>query len=214
MAGFWGYPMPMRLPTKVHIRPQDFQAQVTTRVDENDLAMLALHRGDGDNPKPTLRKLNARHYNTARLIADGFTDQEIAYRTGRSTSHVNLLRSDAMMQGLVNFFLTQRVDVEIEESKRFRSRLLNIGDGILESIEEQVESDPTVMSFAERRAWVQMVADRTVAPPKQAGSAIIPPQQITFQIAGTKIINQAAPKADGKVIEGTVTEVVAEVEKS
>jgi hypothetical protein len=195
----------MRLPQN---NPRDFAVRVGGALTATDITRLRQSTLPA-NP-PTIRKLNARHYNTARLISDGLSDQEIAFQTGRSVGHIGVMRSDPMMQGLVEFFLKQRVDVEIAESKRFRARLLNIGDEILQSVEEQVELDPSVMSFAERRAWVQLVADRTVAPPKQSGPAIVAPQQITFQIAGSKIINQAPPEPKLTLLEGEATTVVTE----
>jgi hypothetical protein len=161
---------------------------------EDILRFKTLPRVDESGP-PLLQRITINHRRAARLIAAGKSVSEVANAVGRTPQHISNLCSDPTFANAVAEYEKMIEDADIDEGIRIRGTLLEIAELSLDSIRDQLESDPKAVSISERRQLATMALDRTVAPPRTPQAPAPSATQITFNIA--------SPRGSGPRFAGT-----------
>ena len=155
---------------------------------------------------PLLQKLTSSHHAMARLVASGKSATQIAILCNKTPQRVRDLTKDPAFKELVAVYQEQISAAEITDEVRLREKARNIAEMALDEISERMEDDDkrAKIPFAELRQVAGDTLDRTVLPKKTAVSASIPPQNITFNIAGNGPVRETK-QLDSPIIEGELT---------
>lgn len=135
---------------------------------------------------PPLQRLRPVHHEIARLKAQGYKDTEIAIQVGRNVQRIRDYETDPTFRELVAYYAAQRTDLELEDGRRIRSKLVELSEVAIDEVQDRLD-DPAKrekMSTDVLLRAAQLGLDRTVAPPKQTDKEPTRPVEITFNIAG------------------------------
>jgi hypothetical protein len=159
--------------------------EVEKELTEEDLLEL---RFMPDNSPPPVKTISARHRRTAMMVAQGKQDVFIADALGYTPARVGQLKNDPGFQMLVQYYNDQIHEGTLEDEKRFQEKLRSAGEEALDELNDRLEDpDKKVrISTSELRQIITVVADRTVAPPKQIANSVVIPPNITLNF-GTKL---------------------------
>lgn len=180
---------------------------IERELNQSDLFRLATEPVERSSP-PSLQRLKTIHHIAARLLATGQSCSEVALVVNRTPQRIRDLQSDPAFAELVEYYSNQIADSVLDDSARIQKKLLVIVETTADAIIDRISDDEGLaqIGIGELRQLMGSAADRTVAPPKQAQSAIALPQQITFNIGGqtqpnrlpgdiAKLIDQTPEKA-------------------
>lgn len=158
---------------------------VERELTAEDLFRLATEPVERSSP-PSLQKLKTIHHIAARLLATGKSCSEVAMVVNRTPQRIRDLQSDPAFAELVEYYSNQLADSVMDDAARLQSKLIIAGEMAVDEIVDRLGDDAQLaqIGIGELRQLAATTLDRTVAPPKQAQTAIQPPQQITFNIGG------------------------------
>lgn len=162
-------------------------------ITPDDLVRLASAPKKGP---PPIQKFKASHHRQAQLVARGiYTDATVARLCGVTPQRIYQLKTgDPLFKELVAYYQTQIDETNAEASERVQGKLLVAGEAALDEINERLEDETAraEIPVGELRKIVEMVADRTVAPPKATSANVAPPATITLNF-GTELKPKPAP---------------------
>lgn len=152
---------------------------------------------------PALQTPRAVHQRVALLMANGFSDAEIALDVGRTIERIRQYRVDPTMQALINHYALQKADLDIEAQGRLAREALDVTEIAVREIRTRLEDDEkrAQIPVGELRQIAKDFGDRTVLPPKQAQTSAPVATSITFNIAGRGLLTPSAPTIDHQPAE-------------
>src|SRR5215475_10112892 len=158
-----------RVPAPVYIEP----IRPLTAADLERLSSKELTN------QPALRKPRAIHHKQAQLLAEGYSVTEVANLVGSAPARICVLQRDPTFSELVDYYITQRADIESTRYNKMQNTLFDILEIATDEMQERLEDDEkrALINNAELRKIAEFAADRTVAPPKSAGTQA-PPQRV------------------------------------
>lgn len=135
---------------------------------------------------PPLQRVREIHKQTARMMANGHSDMEIALTVGRSVQRIRDYRLDPMMKDLIAYYESQREELDLRVESQVRSDLIDIAQITTHEILDRLEDPAEIKKIptGELRQLNEMALDRTVAPKNNPQQNTQPPPQITFNIIG------------------------------
>jgi len=178
--------------------------EVERELGPEDILRLALNDGRRTRiAPPAIQRATARHHRIAQFVAQGRTSADIALIMGMSAQRIRDLReTDPTFKELVAAYQSSMADLATDSGVRIRAVMEDGLELAVNEIHERLD-DPTQLAqipLGELRATAAFLADRTVAPPRQAQPASVPPTQIPFNIGKelTPVVDATPPP---KVIE-------------
>lgn len=151
--------------------------------------ILGLNVLEGDTQPlapPPIKTLRAKHLMCARMVANGFSNQDIAITCGYTPQRISDLKKDPTFAYAVSIYEKQRTDIELEETKRIVEKLIDGGEQAWDEVLARLEDDNVRVRISTDTLLriTQLAFDRTVAPPKVAAAQGGTINEITFNIAG------------------------------
>ena len=113
-----------------------------------------------------LAKIRDAHHALARVLATGTSEGEASLITGYSPSRISILKADPQFQELLAFYRSTTVEGVTD----FRQRMLNLGMGALQELEDRLDDNPDSFSPALLKDIVKDMADRTGHAPNKGPS--------------------------------------------
>lgn len=158
-------------------------------------ADLAMPKAQVQTAKP-LAKIRDAHHALARVLATGSSEGEASAITGYSPSRISILKADPQFQELLEFYRSSSAELVSD----FRARMLNLGMGALQELEDRLDDSPDSFSPALLKDIVKDMADRTGHAPNKG-----PTVNVNVDAALTDRIARARARieslANGKTIE-------------
>lgn len=179
--------------------------EVTREITSDDLRRLA----EGGAPKvtvPILQKLRATHHKQAALLAQGKSLAEVAAIVGCTTQRLVQLQADPTFTELISYYHDQMMMNLLDDASRLQGKIVDLGEQAVDEMLERMD-DPAkrnAMRIGDVRQIAEFAMDRTVAPPKAAPNAQVPPAAITINF-GTPL-RDTSDTADSKLIEGELSD--------
>lgn len=179
--------------------------EVAREITSDDLRRLA----EGGAPKvtvPILQKLRATHHKQAALLAQGKSLTEVAAIVGCTTQRLVQLQADPTFTELVSYYHDQMMMNLLDDASRLQGKIVDLGEQAVDEMLDRMD-DPTkraAMRIGDVRQIAEFAMDRTVAPPKAAPNASVPPAAITINF-GTPL-RDVSDTAGGKLIEGELSD--------
>lgn len=158
-------------------------------------ADLSMPKAEVQKARP-LAKIRDAHHALARVLATGTSEAEASAITGYSPSRISILKADPQFQELLAFYRS----TSVEAVSDFRQRMLNLGMGALQELEDRLDDNPDSFSPALLKDIVKDMADRTGhAPNKGTTVNVNVDAALSDRIAKARARIEAL--SSGKVIE-------------
>lgn len=129
-------------------------AVVVRELRPADFVMLAENRSVKPIP---IAKITDRHHSAARLIAQGFTNAQVAAQLGYTESRLSILKKNDLFRELLELYRSD-ADVIFAETTGQMAGLSK--DAVLE-IRDRLEDDPSQFTIKELRETAIAFGDRT-----------------------------------------------------
>lgn len=148
-------------------RPNTVTCQVVRPLTAEDLPLLNDRSLSPSANFPSLSSIRTAHHQLAQLLARGMEQEQVALVTGYSPAYISRLKQDPAFKGLLQYYATQREQIQIDVLARMR----DLGISTLEELQERLAADPSQFSNRELHEQLKLLLPVDVKGANPVGGA-------------------------------------------